>query len=752
MAKALRTAALVVGAAALVASGIGAAAGAGLIGTTLASGVAGFAGVAASTFTAVGAIAGAVGGILSLAATAVAPKGSVGGNATKFKIDKDAGIPYHIGRSLNGGNVVHRQYYGSNNDRESWVTVRSLGPVKSLGAFLVDKAAVAFIAGAAVGAFNGYMWLDEQLGACPEVRALASPTGPFPGWDLNSKLSGLAADLWTLRFDNKGKKFPNGTPQPGRVMEGVFVYDMRQDGSIPGGVGGCRIGQEATYVYNDNPACHAVTWAFGRIQNGQLVAGGGMKVNGIDLAAAAEWASVCDANSWSAGGVVWTNTDNTWDVLKMICQAGGAEPIVIGGTLSFTFNAPRVSIGTITSADVAGDVVAPSSSSRRTRRNTVIPRVRLESHGWEVVPLDALTIADYIVVDGGKRPTEIEFPLVQDADQGAQLGVYALMNGRELDGITVPAKVYAIGYRPGDCITLDIPEANMIGRQVIIRSRELSGSDLGVTLTCRTETAGKHDFALGRTGTPPRTPDLSILPPDTSAPPADAWVATGTALTASGASIPALVITGAVGNPNADAVVFEYRPTGAAEWSAAGTDPSDVVRKEITSVTPGTAYDVAISYRVRGLVGDRRILGPVTAGALTVPTLEQIIISTSYTVGATVNATDAGGSATATISDHSRVYQDRTVAVTGSTIAGLANGTTYFFYYDDPARAGGAVTIVATTNAADAYATSTAPARHHLGTITTPATGAPPSQGGGSSPPGGDGRPIRYPEGDEQIP
>lgn len=739
MAQALRTAALVVGAAALVATGIGAAAGATLIGTTLASGAAGFAGIAASTFTAVGAIAGAVGGVLSLAAVAVTPKGSVGGNATKFKIDKDAGIPYHIGRSLNGGNVVHRQYYGSKNDRESWVTVRSLGPVKSLGAFLVDKAAVAFATGAAVGAFNGYMWLDEQVGACPETRALAGPSGPFPGWQNNPMLSGLAADLWTLRFDTKGKKYPNGTPQSGRVMEGVFVYDMRQDGSIPGGSGACRIGQESTYVYNDNPACHAVTWAFGRVQNGQLVAGGGMKVSGIDLAAAAEWASVCDVNKWTVGGVVWTNTDNTWDVLKMICQAGGAEPIVVGGMLSFTFNAPRVSIGTITSADVAGDVDAPSSSSRRTRRNTVIPRVRLESHGWEVVPLDALTIADYVAVDGGKRPTEIEFPLVQDADQGAQLGVYALMNGRELDGITIPAKVYAIGYRPGDCITLDIPEANLIGRQVIIRSRELSGSDLGVTLTCRTETAGKHAFALGRTGTPPRTPDLSILPPDTAAPLAADWSATGSALSQGGASLPAVVVTGAATNPNADAVIFDYRVSGTDGWASAGVEAIDATRKEITSVASGATYDVAISYRIRGLITDRLVLGPVTVGALTVVTLEQLIIANSYPVNISIIAKDDGGSASVTISAHSRIYQDRTVSVNAATITGLQNSTSYYLYYDDAARAGGAVQAMATTVFADGFTSSTNPARHPLGSITTPAPGGADSGGSGSTPPGGGG-------------
>lgn len=118
------------------------------------------------------------------------------------------------------------------------------------------------------------------------------------------------------------------------------------------------------------------------------------------------------------------------------------------------------------------------------------------------------------------------------------------------------------------------------------------------------------------------------------------------------------------------------------------------------------------------------------------PTLEQLLITSSYTVGATISAADSSGSATATISDHSRVYQDRTVAVTGSVISGLTSSTTYYFYYDDAARAGGAVTFIATTVGADAFPSSTAPARHYVGSVTTPAPGGAPSDGGGASPPG----------------
>lgn len=233
MGQTLRTAAIIIGAAALIASGVGAAAGAGVIGASAgsaaaAAGAATSASIAATAAT-VASIAGATASALSIAATVATPKGTVGGNPTKFKIDKDAGIPIVFGRTYVGGNVIHRQYYddpGSRmrNQRESWVTVLSLGPVKSIGPLLIDKKPVYFSgSGAAIGDFAGNMWLDTQLGACPEARALRGPTGDFPGWNSSSKLSGKAADLWTLGFDSKGKKFPTGVPQRGRVLEGRFA-------------------------------------------------------------------------------------------------------------------------------------------------------------------------------------------------------------------------------------------------------------------------------------------------------------------------------------------------------------------------------------------------------------------------------------------------------------------------------------------------------------------------------------------------
>lgn len=101
MSRFARTAAIVVGAVALAATGIGAAVGASIIGSGVAAGAAASTatlfGVSAATFTAVGAIAGATSALLSLAAGS--PKGSFGGAQTQFKVDRDAGIPVIIGRT-----------------------------------------------------------------------------------------------------------------------------------------------------------------------------------------------------------------------------------------------------------------------------------------------------------------------------------------------------------------------------------------------------------------------------------------------------------------------------------------------------------------------------------------------------------------------------------------------------------------------------------------------------------------------------
>lgn len=107
-------------------------------------------------------------------------------------------------------------------------------------------------------------------------------------------------------------------------------------------------------------------------------------------------------------------------------------------------------------------------------------------------------------------------------------------------------------------------------------------------------------------------------PTGSSAPSVAEWSLVADVFTAGGVSVPALVITGAVANLSAQNIVFEFRPVTmpVSDWAAFSVDAATTTRKEITGLTNGTDYEVAVSYQIGGFVGDRLVLGPVTAGEL----------------------------------------------------------------------------------------------------------------------------------------
>lgn len=601
MSKFLRTAAVVVGAVALVATGVGAAAGVATIATVAAA-------------------------ALSVGAQLTAKKPSLSGSPTAFKIDLNAPAPYLVGRTLHAGYIVHRATYGSKNAYQSFIaSISGGGPIDSIEAFQVDRVTTTFSGGAAIGFYAGWMWLDTQLGATPESDALAGPVGAIPEWGAASKLSGHAAFLWTLKFDTKGKKYTSGPPLPGVIAKGVKVYDPRLDSTYPGGSGTHRVDDEATWEWSDNPWLHGLTWALGRHQNGKRVLGVGVPVDGIDVPAYVEAANVADANEWPVGGVVYS-TDDKWNVLKLFAQAGGGEPTRSGALVSCIVNTPRVALDTIRAGDIVGDASVAATQSRRERINGVVPRFRSEDHGWEVIPADEVRVSTYVAEDGGERTKEIEYPLVQILAQVAQLAAYDIVNAREFGPISLPLKIRWVGFKPGDCLTIDVPELNLIEQDAIVIGRALDPQSGVVTLTLKSETSAKHAFALGTTTTAPPTPDLSTPDAgDVEAPEPAAWNLVGATLSSATGSIPALVVEGSTDDPNAEAVIFEYRIDGATDWTGGTTEPATIERKELTSVTPSTDYEVAISYRVRGVVGDRLILGPVTTGSLSIAGGEPLV-------------------------------------------------------------------------------------------------------------------------------
>lgn len=671
--KALKTAARIVGAV------VGAA-----IGFAVAGPIGAIAGAAIGAF-AVPAAVNLVGKLLA------AP--SQGGSQTKWKADPYAGLPYVMGRTLVSGNIVYRRGSGGNNDYEQFATVLSIGPIQSIDTSFMNKTTVAFgFGGGATGTYSGYIWQKTQLGACPEAAALTPGAGAAPGWTAQHKLSGLAATFLSFKYDAKNKNGLTTEPTPAWIVHGLKVYDPRLDSTYPGGSGSCRALDESTYVWSKNPHLHGLTWALGRWQNGVRVAGIGAPIAQIDVASFVEGANLDDARGWTLGGQVVTRPDTLWNSLKAMLQAGGATPVLVGGMISCVNRAPRVSLATITRADIVGECSFSGTQPRRSRINGIIPQYRSEAHDWEMVSASEVSVADYVALDGDERTKEVPYPLVQQVDQVAQLAAYDICDAREAGPGSIPLKPWWLNYRIGDCVTFQ-PEDDL-SIKTVITGRSIEAQSGVVTYDVRGETDAKHDFALGLTGEAPPIVSLAYSTNVAAPDPAD-WTLTGTALTQSGASIPALHLTGSVGNASADAVIFEYRVHGAGVWQAAGTEPPATTDKVITTVAPGTAYDVAVSYRVRGVIGDRLILGPVTAGQLSINRAAYQIVTQSVAFPVTTTATAINIAAF-----DAKLDDGRSISFPAGSVTGLTAGADYVLLWDLTASAYVAIASPALTQLA----------------------------------------------------
>jgi hypothetical protein len=490
--KSLKTIGLVLGAAALVATGIGAVAVAG----------AGIAGV--GSFAAIGTALSVASGAVSLAATVTAKPPPVQGSVSQLIVDPNAPQPYVMGETYFAGVLRHRAGYGGTVDGVKnpylfdVVVYGGGGPYQSITPQIQFEAVPSW--------YSGYLTTDTQLGACPEADALTGSFGTPAGWGSSYKLSGQAAIAWNYKFDKRGEKFASGLPQTGALIEGAKVYDPRLDSTFPGGSGSHVLGDEATYTYSENPALHAAMYAYGRYQNGKRVLGIGLPADGIDWQVVAAWANVCDANGWTVSGVAFEPGDKGQNLID-ICAAGGGEPVP-GGTLGFRYHAPAVALDDLTEADIADeDMRVVAMQSYRNRINIVIPKYRSPDHNWEMVQADAIIDPDFVTEDGEERPIEWPFNFVKNVDQAAQLAAYRLFDARERHPIELTCLPRMRAYRPGDCLHLDLPQLGL-DTDAIILQREIDPGTMKVKLILIGETPAKHAWALALTGDAPPTPML----------------------------------------------------------------------------------------------------------------------------------------------------------------------------------------------------------------------------------------------------
>lgn len=453
----------------------------------------------------VAAIAGAVALVSNVGAQLTAPKPIARGSIIETVLAVEPPRPYMIGETYFGGVTRWQVGYGDTLKKVPnpylWkVDVYSgVGPIESIDAKYFDFEPI--------GSYHTGFWQsDEQLGARPESTALVPPYGAATGWGSSSKLSGCAAVGWNLKFDRDGKRFSSGIPRTGIKGKGEKVYDPRLDDTFDGGSGSHRLGDETTYEYSNNPALHAGTYAYGRFQNGKRIFGVG--VSDIDWSAIAAWANDCDANEWTASGVIFEGGEQSQQLrvknLDDICAAGGGLWLPNGGGITFDWNRPRVPLATVTDDDILQcDFVG--LKSYRERYNAVVPQWTSEAHNWQQISGAEIAVTAYATEDGERKAATWPLNLVDNETQAGELATYAVCDSREVGPVNVTLDIEWRFYKCGDTLTIESEAAGLDGDFVII-GREIDPVNLTVSFTLRGETASKHDIALGNAATAPAAP------------------------------------------------------------------------------------------------------------------------------------------------------------------------------------------------------------------------------------------------------
>lgn len=571
----------------------------------------------------------------ALIVDAVTPKPKITstGQESRWKADPRAGIPYAVGRCAVAGYQVFQRSAPANTGKfKNYVTVYTgAGPIDGFESFLVNDVPVSFTADSGEGASGYYlnrMWLKRQVGAAssPYMRWTATGSKDTPAnhggrpseWTSAHELPGFAASLWGLEWDQT--RYSGGTPSPRMVARWVKVYDPRKDSTYPGGSGSHRyadpsdkaayLAAQATWEWSANPYLHGLMWCLGRWFGDPArldlplvkTHGLGAPMSKIEVSNFVECANIAQANAWTLAGEV-SSVDDKWEVLKEFLEAGGGEPILLGHKIGCMINAPKVSLATITKSDAVGDVSVAASTSIEDRINTIWPSYTEESLNWTLVPFDTpVRVSAYLTPDKGERSIPMSLPMVQNPVQMAQLARYRIEDSRELTPIVIPAKPWTMWLRPGDCFTANEPEWGLNNQKLLILQRKRDPATMIVTFVCRTETDGKHAFALGQTATPPDTPALTGLDARIVPPPADdAWIIVSGSVVGPDGTLPGITIIGESDNPNAVSVVVEYReviagsPVTFGEWIAKSFPASSKVLV-VSGLKPGATYQVRVRY------------------------------------------------------------------------------------------------------------------------------------------------------------
>lgn len=679
-----------------------------------------------------------------------------------------------FGRGVTGGSLLGAFNYGGQYGTDWEVLDIALADHRcdALEGFYVGDTYVAFTGDGPVSGYNGQLEVYWRPGT--ESQTVPAVLTAHGGWSADDNCAGVAKVTVCYKADKsdaKNRVWPGGRPRFRWVVRGALLYNPVKDSTVPGGSGSHRWSDPATREWSDNAELCRYNYDRGiyacdRVDDPRsLLIGRGLSA--VEAPPEGIFAAVALCNEdvplagggsekrYRVGGIIAAD-EEFGDVAEMFAAAMGGIVIQPEGGVAVEPGHAKSPVAYITDDDlIVGTRVTFSdfaSEADELWANTVIARYTEPGQNWADHAAPVRRNSADVIADGGPREVSLPLRLVTSGTQAQRIAEIRRRQGRLPKSATITLGPRFAELEEGDWIAWTSARRTA-GQPVTFRIESYRQSkDWRMELTLRQINSAVYSWTTADQIADGATAESQTPPDGYGVPDAGSWTLTGGVVAgADGVSLPAIVFSGAVEDIYTAEVRFEYRvySPGLGDddgWINAELAAPNVTERRI-SVPGGIEYQGAVSYRFPGgQPGERLILGPVASGDTVTPseaTYDQLLIANSYPIGATITGTDAGdGTANVAVSAHSRVYQDRTVAVDAMSTIGLVQGTTYWLFTDDAARLGGALSLGVTTTYADAFISSDNPARHFVGSILTPTAGGSSSGGGGTPPGGGGTNPI----------
>ncbi|WDG79138.1 DUF1983 domain-containing protein [Pseudomonas chlororaphis] len=382
-----------------------------------------------------------------------------------------APVRFILGRVATGGVLVWAQEQAGGQTEGEWL---HLVYVLSEGA--VDAVENIYLGEEEIGSFGEFASYELIVNPT-QVNAFLKAN--CPDWKDSQIGRGLSFVRVSLKYS--AEKFPSGIPDTRFVVRGRNdIYDPRT-----GNTG-----------YSANTALHMLWYLRTRC---------GVPDDEIVFETFASAANVCDETITNADGsvsqryrtacVIGADEQRTGVLQKLeaacagkLIRVGGRWMLQAGayyGPYDFEITEDMV-IGTVT-----GSTEPTNDSAINTVRGTFID----PSQSWTETDYPEVSVAEWIVEDGGEAAETLTFSYVTDPYQAQRLANIELRRRRAGGAISIPMNFAGYNCRPGRVVRVNLPSLNMLGEFIV--SDWSMGDSEGCTVQVKQYEAAIFDDAVG---------------------------------------------------------------------------------------------------------------------------------------------------------------------------------------------------------------------------------------------------------------